>query len=82
MEINNNKKFKINNLCKSNNMKHFYDLSNKDIGRNKTSTIIKSNDTHERFDNNDAVELFAHFFTPFFQLMTANYIPRPFFALE
>ena len=67
-ETNNNVRFKINNLCKSNNMKNFYDFNNKKIGRVKTSTIIKSNDTHEKVDNNVAVELFAKFFHSTFSI--------------
>ena len=47
---------------------------NKKICRVKTSTIIKSNDTHEGVDNNVAVDL-PNFFTPPFQLMMANYLP-------
>ena len=39
MEINNNERFKMDNLCKFNNMKNFYDFTKTKIGRAKTSTI-------------------------------------------
>ena len=78
MELNNNERFKINNLCKSNNTKNFYDFINKKIGRVKTSTIIKSNDTHERVDNNVAVELFAKFFYSTFSIDNGKLHIRPF----
>ena len=82
-EINNNERFKINNLCKSKNMKNFYDFINKKIGRVKTSTIIKSNYTHERVDNIMLQLIYLpDFFTPLFQLMMANYIPRLFFCFR
>ena len=60
-------------------MKILYDFISKKIGRVKTSTIIKSNDTLERVDNNVAVELFAKFFLHFFN---SNYIPRLFLVSE
>ena len=81
IEINNNKRFKINHLCKSNNLTNFYDFINKKIGRVKTSTIIKSNDTHERVNNKVAVELFAKFFYSTFSIDDGKlhiYIPRLF----
>ena len=42
-------------------MKNFYGFINKKIGREKTYKIIESYDTHERADNNVAVELLAKF---------------------
>ena len=81
-EINNNERFKINNLCKSNNMKNFNDFINKKIGRVKTSTIIKSNDTHERVDNNVAVELFAKFFHSTFSIDDGKLHTTPFFCFR
>ena len=82
-EINNNERFKINNLCKSNNMKNFYDFINKKIGRVKTSTIIiKSNDTHERVNNNVAVELFAKFFHSTFSIDNGKLHTTPFFCFR
>ena len=52
---------------------------NKKIGRVKTSTIIKSNDTHEGVDNNVAVELFAKFFHPTFSIDDGKLPTMPFF---
>ena len=81
-EINNNERFKINNLCKFNNMKNFYDFINEKIGRVKTSTIIKSNDTHERVNNNVAVELFAKFFHSTFSNDDGKLHTTPFFLFQ
>ena len=81
-EINNNERFKTNYLCKSNNMKNFYNFINKKIGRVKTSTIIKSNDTHERVDNNVAVELFAKFFHSTFSIDDGKLHTMPFFLFQ
>ena len=68
----------MNNLYKSNNMKNFYDF----IIRVKTSTIIKSNDTHERVNNNVAVELFAKFFHSTYSIDDGKLHTMPFFCFR
>ena len=63
-------------------MKNFYDFINKKIGSVKTSTIIKSNDTHERVNNNIAVELFAKFFHSTFSIDDGKLHTTPLFLFQ
>ena len=78
MKINNNERFKINNICKCNNLKNFYYFINKKISKEKTPTIIKSNDNHGRVDNNVAVKLFAKFFHSNFSIYDGKLPTTPF----
>ena len=78
MEINNNERFKINNLCKFNNVTNFYEFMNKKIGREKISIILKVMALMKESIIKLPLNYLPNFFTPLFQLMTANYIPRLF----